>query len=415
MKIYKVGGSVRDKLLGIDAKDQDFVVVGATVEEMLKQGFKPVGKEFPVFLHPQTHEEYALARTEKKVSLGYQGFTFFCEPEVTLEQDLYRRDLTINAIAETDNGNIIDPYGGEQDLNNRILRHVSIAFSEDPVRVLRVARFAARYHHLGFTIADETIELMTAMVTSGEVDALVMERVWNEISRALTEPNPQIFFEVLKQCGALNVLLPEVNALFGVPQSEQWHPEIDTGIHTLMVLKQARKLANNLSSDEQITICYAALVHDLGKALTPKAEWPSHKKHEFRGVKLVENLSQRLKVSKLQKELALVVTEYHLYLHRIDEIKASTMVKFFNSVDAFRRPERFQQFLLACEADSRGRLGYEDIEPIQIKHCQHYLQAAQAVNVQDVIVQGFKGAAVKEELDRQRIHSVKVLCNQLRE
>jgi len=414
VKIYKVGGCVRDKLLGIDAKDQDYVVVGATVQQMLDLGYKPVGKEFPVFLHPKTHEEYALARTERKISKGYQGFTFFCEPEVTLEQDLSRRDLTINAIAETDDGLLVDPYNGEQDIANRLLRHVSDAFIEDPVRILRVARFSARYHHLGFSIADETKLMMSQMVANGEVDALVMERVWNEISLALTEPNPQIFFDVLYKCGALAILLPEVQALFGVPQTEKWHPEIDTGIHTMMVLQQARRLVENLSKEEQISICFAALVHDLGKALTPKEEWPSHKMHERKGVPIVKKLCNRLKVSKQQKELALLVTEYHLYIHRIDELKASTMINFFNSVDAFRRSKRFQLFLIACEADSRGRLGYEDIEPIQLPHCRAYYKAAQSVSIQDIIAQGHQGPAVKTELDNQRIEAIKLVQKEIK-
>lgn len=420
MEVYKVGGCVRDKLLGIRAKDQDFVVVGATIEEMIKLNYKAVGKDFPVFLHPQTHEEYALARTEKKVAKGYQGFTFYAEPEVTLEQDLYRRDLTINAIAEMPDGTLVDPFNGQHDLNQRILRHVSEAFAEDPVRILRIARFAARYHHLGFSIAEETLLLMKNMVSKGEVDALIMERVWNEISSALSEPNPQVFFEVLKQCDALAILLPEIQALFGVPQTEKWHPEIDTGIHTLMVLQQARTLVDNsstvhnLSKEDKVSICFAALVHDLGKALTPESEWPSHKGHEATGIPIVEKLCQRLKVSKQQRELALAVTEYHLYIHRIDELKASTMIKFFNAVDAFRRPERFQLFLIACEADSRGRLGYEDIAPIQIKHCQSYLQAAQAVDVQDIIAQGCQGPAVKKELDQQRIRAIKAMGKKLK-
>lgn len=402
MQTYIVGGAVRDKLLGIASKDADYVVVGATIEQMLEQGFKPVGKDFPVFLHPQTKDEYALARTERKTAKGYHGFDFYTDPSISLEQDLARRDLTINAIAMDEEGNIVDPYNGQADIEKRILRHVSPAFAEDPVRILRVARFAARLAPLGFKVADETNALMQGMVKAGEVDALVAERVWQEVSRALGEKSPQVFFQVLRDAKALERLFPEIENLFGVPQTEKWHPEIDTGVHTLMVLEQAARLSDN------IAIRFAALVHDLGKALTPAEEWPSHKRHEERGVALVEGLCERLKVPKQVRDLALMVTAYHLHYHRMGEMKNSTIVDLFSSLDAYRRPERYEEFVLACEADSRGRLGFEDELPYQSALCRDFFKVVQEVDVRQIIQAGYTGAQVSEQL---RLARIKALAN----
>ncbi|MEX2525241.1 MAG: multifunctional CCA addition/repair protein, partial [Gammaproteobacteria bacterium] len=351
MKVYKVGGAVRDKLLGLPVKDRDWVVVGATPEEMTALGYRPVGRDFPVFLHPDSHEEYALARTERKTAPGYKGFSFNASPEVTLEEDLRRRDITINAMAEDENGVIIDPYNGRADLETGILRHVSEAFVEDPLRVLRVARFAARF---GFRISDETLALMREISDSGELEALTPERVWTEMERALGEDRAPVFFQVLKDCGALVVLFPEIDRLFGVPQPERHHPEIDTGIHTLMVLEQACLM----TADTRVR--FAALVHDLGKGTTPKDRLPSHPSHEERGVKLIEKLCQRYRIPNRYRELAVIVSRYHLDCHRITEMRADTILKKLEGMDAFRRPDRFDDFLIACEADARGRKGFED-------------------------------------------------------
>lgn len=401
MQVYKVGGAVRDKLLERKVVDYDYVVVGATIEEMLAAGYTPVGKDFPVFLHPQTHDEYALARTERKVARGYHGFEFFADSDVTLEEDLIRRDLTINAIAEDEQGNLYDPYHGVDDLNNRILRHVSPSFAEDPLRVLRVARFAARYADYGFVIADETLAMMQCLVDHDEVDALVAERVWQEVEKALADVNPWIFFTVLRQCGALARLFPELERLFGVPQSQQWHPEIDTGIHTMMVLEQAARLT------QDTLVRFAALVHDLGKGTTPKEEWPKHIAHEFRGVALVEGLCQRLKVPKHYTALALLVTEFHLNYHRIEELKPSTIVDLLSRLDAFRRPQRFEQFLLACEADAKGRLGYENSSADKTQRCRDFFYAANQVQTKEIVTQGFKGFEIAEQLRIKRIAAVK--------
>ena len=351
MKIYTVGGAVRDELLGLPVQDRDFVVVGATPEEMARLGFLPVGKDFPVFLHPQTHEEYALARTERKTARGYQGFQVYAAPEVTLEQDLARRDLTINAIAKDEAGQLIDPYHGQRDLAAKVLRHVSAAFAEDPVRILRVARFAARFPE--FTIADETLALMAQMVASGEVDALVPERVWQEIARGLMESTPSHLFDALRACGALAKLMPEVDALFGVPQNPKSHPEIDTGVHVMLVIDGAA--AHNFA----LPVRFAALTHDLGKGATPQTEWPNHNGHEVRGVDLVRNLSERIKAPNDCKELALLVARWHGDVHGAAEAGAEALVRLLQNVDAFRQPERFAQFLQACEADYWGRPGYE--------------------------------------------------------
>ncbi len=400
MKCYLVGGCVRDKLLGRSTKDRDWVVVGATVEKMLQQGYQQVGKDFPVFLHPKTKEEYALARTERKTGPGYTGFEFHAAEDVTLEEDLQRRDLTINAIAQTESGELIDPCQGLQDLDKRILRHVSPAFAEDPVRILRLARFAARFADLGFQVAAETTELMCKMVNSGEVDALVAERVWQETVKALAEPRPEVFIEVLRSCGALAKLFPEIERLYGIPQPEKYHPEIDTGIHTIMVLQQACKL----SSDPMVR--FAALVHDLGKGVTPKHEWPRHIAHEERGVPLVKGLCLRLKIPKAYQELAVLVTRYHLHYHRAAELKNSTLLKTLQSLDAFRRPERFELFLLACEADSRGRTGYEDKNFAQAAIMRAALTAANSVSIKPLIDDGFQGKALADKLHILRVKAI---------
>jgi len=401
MKIYLVGGCVRDQLLGLETRDRDWVVVGASPDEMLQQGYKQVGKDFPVFLHPQTSEEYALARTERKVSAGYSGFSFHAASDVTLEEDLVRRDLTINAIALSDKDELIDPFNGQEDIKNKVLRHVSPAFVEDPVRILRVARFAARFAELGFTIAEETQQLMAKMVSNGEVDALVPERVWQETMRALQEKTPARFFEVLRDCGALAKLFPEINQLWGVPQPEQHHPEIDTGIHTMMVLTQAAKL----SGDPRVR--FAALVHDLGKGTTPTDEWPKHIEHEARGVPLVEALCDRYRIPNDYRELAIIVTKYHLHYHRAAELSDKTFVKTLEALDAFRRPERFELFLLACEADSRGRTGYEEMDFEQPGIYRSAFKAAQAIDAKSLVEQGLKGKEIKEALYKRRIYAVK--------
>ncbi len=397
---WQVGGCVRDRLLGLPIKDHDWVVVGASPEALIKAGFRPVGKDFPVFLHPQTHEEYALARTERKTAPGYTGFQFHAAPDVTLEQDLARRDLTINAMAESDSGEIIDPFGGQNDLQARLLRHVSPAFVEDPVRILRVARFAARFAGLGFKVAEETMQLMRKMVTNGEVEALVAERVWQEMQRALTEQQPAVFIQVLRDCGALAVLLPEIDRLFGVPQPEKYHPEVDTGVHTLMVLEQAARL----SAEPKVR--FAALVHDLGKGTTPADQLPRHIGHEARGVPLVREVCRRLKIPKDYRELAILVTRYHLHYHRVAELRPATLLETLEALDAFRRPERFEQFLLACEADSRGRTGFENAEFEQPRLFHEAHQAAAAVKADELIAQGLQGKAIAEALHQQRCQAI---------
>ena len=407
MKTYLVGGCVRDALLGLPVQDRDWVVVGATPEDMLREGFKPVGKDFPVFLHPDTREEYALARTERKTGPGYTGFHFHAAADVTLEQDLERRDLTINAMAQQADGVLIDPFHGQQDLQQRVLRHVSPAFIEDPVRILRVARFAARFAELGFVVAEETLRLMQAMVANGEVDALVPERVWQETERALGENTPARFFEVLRECGALARIFPEIDQLFGVPQPPEHHPEIDTGVHVMLVLQQAVRL----SQDPRVR--FAALVHDLGKGITPKHELPQHIEHEARGVPLVEQMCERLRVPRDYRDLAVLVTQYHLYFHRARELRAGTILKLFQQLDLFRRPERLELFLLACEADSRGRPGhYQTRELVQPALFRRAFAAAAAIEVQPILAQGFTGAAIAEQLQQQRIKAIKTALNQ---
>ncbi|SFB33747.1 tRNA nucleotidyltransferase (CCA-adding enzyme) [Pseudomonas sp. NFIX10] len=401
MQIYKVGGAVRDRLLGIPVTDIDRVVVGATAEEMLAKGFRPVGADFPVFLDPKTGEEYALARTERKSGRGYGGFVFHASPEVTLEEDLVRRDLTINAMAEDEHGNLTDPYHGQRDLEARVLRHVSPAFAEDPLRVLRVARFAARYAPLGFKVADETLELMRQLSESGELEALTAERSWKEISRALLEKQPQVFIQVLRDCTALKVLLPEVDALFGVPQPEAHHPEIDTGVHTLSVLEQAAL------HQQPLTVRWACLLHDLGKGLTPQHEWPRHIAHEHTGLRLIKAVSERFKAPRDCQELALLVGQYHTHGHRVLELKASTLLELLQSFDVYRRPQRFEEFIAACEMDARGRKGLEQRSYPQADYLRGAAAAARAVAVQPLLEKGFKGPELGEAIKRERLRALK--------
>jgi len=400
MQIYKVGGAVRDRLLGRPVSEVDWVVVGASAEQMLELGYRPVGADFPVFLHPQTGEEYALARTERKSGRGYGGFTFHASPDVTLEQDLIRRDLTVNAMAEDDQGTLIDPYGGQRDLEARLLRHVSPAFAEDPLRVLRVARFAARYAPLGFSVAPETLALMRQLSESDELSALTPERSWKEISRALMEPRPDVFIQVLRDCGALHVLLPEVDALFGIPQPAAHHPEIDTGVHVLSVLHQCAE------HQQPLTVRWACLLHDVGKGLTPEAEWPRHIAHEQKGLKLIRAINQRCKAPKDCQELALQVGEFHTHGHRALELKASTLLKLLQGFDVFRRPQRFEEFIAACEMDARGRLGLEQRDYPQADYLRAALQAARAVAVQPLLERGLKGAELGEALQEERLQAL---------
>ncbi|MFO7286058.1 MAG: multifunctional CCA addition/repair protein [Gammaproteobacteria bacterium] len=403
MEIYEVGGAVRDALLGRPIRERDWLVVGAEPAELLALGFKPVGKDFPVFLHPETGEEYALARTERKVAPGYTGFTFDTSPTITVEQDLARRDFTINAMARDREGRLIDPWGGLRDLEARKLRHVSDAFREDPVRVLRAARFAADLAELGFTVADETLALMREMVDAGEVDALRPERVWKETARALATSRPDVFISVLRECGALAKVFPEIDALFGVPQPERWHPEIDTGVHILMVLRMAAKL-----SDDPV-VRFAALTHDLGKGTTPKEMLPRHIGHEMRSVELLQRMSERLPVPRAYKELAERVARYHGLVHRARELKPATVLKLIDAVDGLRRPDRFEQFLLACEADARGRKGFEDQPYEPGERLRAALAAARAVDVAPLKAQGLEGAALGEALRRARIEAIRAV------
>jgi len=401
MKTFLVGGAVRDRLLGLSVKDNDWVVTGATPEMMIALGFKAVGKDFPVFLHPKTGEEYALARTERKSGKGYHGFHFHAAEDVTLEQDIQRRDLTINALAEDEKGNLIDTVNGEADLKNRLLRHVSPAFAEDPVRILRIARFLARFAYLGFRIAPETMQLMKDMVNAGEVDALVAERVWQETSRALTEANPEQFIEALRECGALKILFPEIDRLFGVPQPEQHHPEIDTGIHTLLVLQQACLLS------PEPEVRFAALTHDLGKGTTDPKILPHHYGHEDRGYYLVQKLCKRYKISKTYTQLAEITSKYHTHIHRAFEVKPKTLLKVLEACDAFRRPERFEQFLLACTADSRGRPSYENNPYEQADFFRLLLTKVASIDVKDIIDAGFTGLQIREQLYQKRLKRIK--------
>ncbi|WP_111976755.1 multifunctional CCA addition/repair protein [Algibacillus agarilyticus] len=402
-KRYLVGGAVRDNLLNLTVKDKDWVVVGVNQQQMLDAGFQQVGKDFPVFLHPETHDEHALARTEKKLSAGYTGFTCYAEPDVTLEDDLRRRDLTINAMAQNQAGKIIDPYNGQYDLNNKTLKHVSNAFVEDPLRVLRVARFAAKLHHLGFTIAPETVDLMRTLAESGELASLTPERIWIETEKALQTPNPRAYFEALKACNALAIIYPEIDKLWGIPNPAEWHPEIDTGEHTMLVLQQAC-----LYSDD-IAIRFSALCHDLGKAVTPANEWPSHHGHEKRGVPIIKKLCDRLRIPNELKSLACIVSEFHLHTHKAFDLKAQTILKIFDSMDVWRKPERFNSFLTCCLADFTGRLGFENREYPQINYLNDCLIAANAIDIQSIIKRGFQGKAIREELTKQRITAIKTI------
>ena len=402
MKIYKVGGAVRDNLLGIPVQDRDWVVVGGSPEAMLELGYTPVGRDFPVFLHPETREEYALARTERKTAPGYKGFSIDAAPGVTLEQDLQRRDLTINAIAEDTDGNIIDPFNGRADLAAGILRHVSAAFVEDPLRVLRVARFAGRFN---FSIADETMLLMRQISSSGELQALAPERVWQETERALAEATPVRFFTVLRECGALAEIFPEIDNLYGVPQPENYHPEIDSGRHTMMVLEQACKL----SPDTMVR--FAALVHDLGKAATPRQEWPSHRGHEEKSADLVMQLCERYRIPNKYRELAVMVARHHLDCHRIREMQPATIIGKLESLDAFRRPDRFAQFLLACEADARGRAGAEQQDYPQADYFNACLQAATDISIRELTEQGLEGKAMAEAIRQSRITAIRTMLS----
>jgi tRNA nucleotidyltransferase (CCA-adding enzyme) len=405
MEIYLVGGAVRDELLGYPVIERDWVVVGARPEDLLNKGYQQVGKDFPVFLHPETKEEYALARLERKQGHGYTGFAVDCDPTVTLEEDLLRRDLTVNAIARSAAGELVDPYGGRRDLNAKILRHVSDAFVEDPLRVMRTARFAARYAHLGFTVAPETIALMAQIVADGELHHLPTERVWVEMERALGERNPDMFIQVLRDCGALQSLLPELETLFGVPQPPEHHPEIDTGLHVLMALRHAA------SSGKSTTVRFAVLMHDLGKGTTPKDEWPRHIAHEHRGVALVSSVCERLVVPNQYRDLALLVCEQHTNCHRALELRGKTIMKLLQSADAFRRPERFEEFLLACECDARGRLGLEDREYPQADYLRRAHSAASGVTAAAFIEQGITGKKIGEAIHSERIQVLEKLRN----
>ncbi|MCU1717530.1 multifunctional CCA addition/repair protein [Pseudomonas sp. 5P_3.1_Bac2] len=400
MQIYQVGGAVRDRLLNRPVTEVDWVVVGASAEQLLAQGYRPVGVDFPVFLHPQTGEEYALARTERKSGQGYGGFTFYASPEVTLEDDLIRRDLTINAMAEDAQGQIFDPYGGRADLDARVLRHVSPAFAEDPLRVLRVARFAARYAPLGFSVAPETLALMRQLSESGELNALTAERSWKEISRALLEPRPDVFIQVLRDCGALKQLLPEVDQLFGVPQPAAHHPEIDTGAHVLSVLRQCAE------HQQPLTVRWACLLHDVGKGLTPQDHWPQHIAHEHKGLALIKAINQRTKAPKDCQELALLVGEYHTHGHRALELKAQTLLKLLQAFDAWRRPQRFAEFISSCEMDARGRLGFEQRAYPQAEYLRGALQATLGVTIQPLLERGLTGAELGQGLQKLRLQAL---------
>jgi len=403
MQVYLVGGAVRDRLLGREVSERDWVVVGATPGELERAGYIPVGRDFPVFLHPKTKEEHALARLERKVAPGYRGFTTEFSPDVKLEDDLRRRDLTINAMAQDSAGNIVDPYGGQRDLEARLLRHVSEAFAEDPVRILRVARFAARYAPLGFQIADETLALMRQMVADGEANALVAERVWTETEKALGEPCPDVFISALRECRALKVIYPEIDALFGVPQPEKWHPEIDTGIHQLMALREAVKLGGG------VAVRFAVLMHDLGKGVTPADKLPSHPGHEDAGIALVEQLAARLRVPNHLRELAVMTARYHTHVHRASELRADTVLKTLEGCDALRRPERFEDFLLACESDARGRKGLEMRDYPQRQYFAAARTAVAAVILTPEERTGLSGEQIGQELRKRRVAAIETL------
>lgn len=403
MKVYLVGGAVRDQLLNLPIKERDWVVVGSSPAELLQKKFKQVGRDFPVFLHPKTNEEYALARTERKSAPGYYGFLCDCSTTVTLEEDLARRDLTINAMAMDEQGTLIDPYQGKHDLKNKLLRHVSNAFVEDPVRVLRVARFAARFHYLGFKLADETRSLMYSMVQKGELAHLVAERVWQEWQRSLEEKNPEQFILTLRSCDALRVILPELNALFGIPNSYAYHHEVDSGVHSLMALQAAVVL-----SPDPITR-FAALLHDLGKATSPIQNWPSHHGHEERGVPIIESLCSRLRIPNEYRILATKVSRYHLTIHRLSELCADTIVKILEQTDAFRRPQLFYNMLMVCQADVEGcgrKTQYQ-----QVNLWSYILAECAKVNAQTIIAQGYEGETIKKALHQHRVVCVTLILN----
>ncbi|KTC66495.1 tRNA nucleotidyltransferase [Legionella adelaidensis] len=399
MKIYLVGGAVRDKLLGYSIKERDWVVVGANPNLMLQKGFQRVGKDFPVFLHPKTHEEYALARTERKKGVGYYGFSCDYNEQVTLEEDLARRDLTINAIAQDEDGKIIDPFQGSLDIEKKILRHVSPAFVEDPVRVLRIARFAARFHHLGFKVAEETQALMYSMVKHGELQHLVAERVWQEWFRSLQEKNPEVFVQTLRSCGALEIVIPEMNKLFGVPNLRKYHAEVDSGIHTLMVVQSA------VSLSEDPLIRFTAMVHDLGKAVTPMRIWPSQYGHEERGVNIINKLCQRLRIPTEYRKFAELVCKHHINIHRIRQLRPDTIVRILEQTDAFRRSYVFEKMLIVCEADDKGK-GFVESSYPQKEQWLHLLQECSKITAQGFIEQGYEGAAIKKKLHEARVQCV---------
>ncbi|CAG9000144.1 MAG: Multifunctional CCA protein [Candidatus Celerinatantimonas neptuna] len=403
MQIYLVGGAVRDSLLDLPVHDRDYVVVGATAQQMKAQGFTQVGKSFPVFLHPKTKEECALARTERKTGQGYTGFQCDFGPEVSLETDLKRRDITINAIAQDQNGQLIDPYGGQDDIKAKQLRHVSPAFNEDPLRVLRVARFAAKLAHLGFKIADETIVLMSQMASSNELQTLTPERVYTEMEKALKTDSPHIFFETLRRIGALKVIIPELDQLFGIPAPAHWHPEIDTGIHTLLTLQRASQLT------QDIAVRFAALSHDLGKAGTPQACWPSHHGHGQRGVSIIKALSERLKIPNNLRDLASLSSQWHIQIHRVNRLSNEQILDILDQCDAWRKPERFNAILKVCEADIKGRLNHEKDSYPQAKQFQSYLEELGKIPVQSIVREGFKGKEIREQLYLKRLNRLNEL------
>jgi len=403
MQVYLVGGAVRDALLGLPVLERDYVVVGATPEQMLALGYQQVGKDFPVFLHPQTKAEYALARTERKSGRGYHGFSVHADPSVTLDEDLLRRDLTINAMAQREDGSLADPYGGRADLDARLLRHVSPAFREDPLRVLRVARFAARFAALGFRVAPETHALLREMAASGELAELTPERVWQETQRALAGPSPRVYFETLRDCGALAVLFPEIDALWGVPQRADYHPEVDTGVHVMMVLDAVEALA------AQAPVRFAALTHDLGKALTPADVLPRHIGHEHRSVRLVNALCDRLRIPNDYRDLAVHVAHYHGLVHRVHELRPATLLEMLEKTDAFRRPARFEDFVIACEADHRGRLGFGQRPYPQAAYLRRALALTQRVDVAPLRARGLTGEALGAAIRHERVQRLAAL------
>jgi tRNA nucleotidyltransferase (CCA-adding enzyme) len=404
MEIFLVGGAVRDELLGLPVGERDWMVVGGTQEEMEKAGYRAVGRDFPVFLHPETHEEYALARTERKTAPGYRGFVVNAAPEVTLEEDLQRRDLTINAIARAADGRLVDPWGGLADLEARVLRHVSPAFVEDPVRILRTARLAARFHELGFRIAPGTMRLMRDMVAAGEADALVPERVWQETRRALETARPDVFLEVLRDCGALAAVFPEIDALFGVPQPPRWHPEVDTGVHMLLCMQAAARLGLDVETR------FAVLLHDLGKGTTPREYWPAHHGHEDRSVTLARRVCERLRAPTSFRELAEIVARFHGLCHRAAELRPATVLRLLEGTDALRRPERFEKFLLACEADLKGRTGLEHAPYPQAALLRRARAAAAAVDPQPLVAEGLGGEALRARLRSLRAEAIAEAC-----